>query len=49
MNPHIKSGAAEPRKKPVLPRLAPPPAWAKRLEGRSIKIIGLGGIGTWAA
>jgi len=49
MNTHIKSGAAEPRKKPVLPRLAPPPAWAKRLEGRSIKIIGLGGIGTWAA
>jgi len=33
----------------MAPRLSPPPVWAKRLEGRSIKIVGLGGIGTWAA
>lgn len=49
MKPSTKSSAAEPRKKSTVPRLAPPPVWAKRLEYRAIKIIGLGGIGTWVA
>jgi hypothetical protein len=48
-NPNASSVAAEPPKKSAPPRLAPPHVWAKRLDGRAIKIIGLGGIGTWVA
>lgn len=50
MNPSAKPAASTRRpKKSAPPRLAAPAVWAQRLEGRSIKIIGLGGIGTWAA
>src|ERR1035441_10045263 len=49
MNPNNSSVAAEPPEKSAAPRLAPPHVWAKRLDGRAIKIIGLGGVGTWVA
>jgi len=41
--------AAEPPAKFAKPHSCSPGAWARRLDGRAIKIIGLGGIGTWLA
>lgn len=49
MNPETKAGIGQPSKQSLTPRLASPSVWAKRLEARCIKIIGLGGIGSWVA
>ena len=47
MSQSAKSSALEQRAS--TPPLFAPAIWAKRLRRRSIKIIGLGGIGTWVA